>query len=55
MIHPKDQLSDADQRYKIFVQELIQREKNGEIINYEKESVDYWNKELKKLRGKIKK
>jgi len=43
-------LSGADEKYKRFVLELIQREKNGETINYEKESVDFWNKELKKLK-----
>ena len=47
-----DQLSGADQRYKKFVLELIKREINGERINYEKLSVDFWNKELKKVKKK---
>ncbi len=48
----KDQLLGADQRYKKFVLELIKREINGERINYAKQSVDFWNKELKKVKKK---
>jgi hypothetical protein len=38
---------DIDLEYKKFVFELIQREKSGENIDYEKESINFWNKKLK--------
>lgn len=39
--------SDIDIEYKKFCLDLIKREKNGEIIDYEKESINFWNKKLK--------
>jgi len=39
--------SDIDLEYKKFCLELIQREKNGEVIDYEKESIKFWNQKLK--------
>ena len=39
--------SDIDLEYKKFCLELIQREKNGEVIDYEKESIRFWNQKLK--------
>ena len=38
---------DIDLEYKKFVFELIKREKDGEKIDFEKESVNFWNKKLK--------
>lgn len=38
---------DIDIEYKKFVFELIKREKNGEKIDFEKESVNFWNQKLK--------
>ncbi|GFN41720.1 MAG: hypothetical protein IH842_00775 [Thaumarchaeota archaeon] len=39
---------DIDQEYKKICFELIQREAEGEKINYEKESINFWNQKLKK-------
>ena len=39
--------SEIDEEYKKLVIELIKREENGETIDYEKESIDFWNKRLK--------
>jgi len=39
--------SDIDLEYKKFCFELIQREEEGEKINYEKESINFWNQKLK--------
>ncbi len=39
---------DVDQEYKKFCFELIQREAEGEKIDYEKESINFWNQKLKK-------
>jgi hypothetical protein len=38
---------DIDLEYKKFCLELIQREEQGEKIDYEKESVNFWNQKLK--------
>jgi hypothetical protein len=38
---------DIDLEYKKFCFELIQREEQGEKIDYEKESVNFWNQKLK--------
>ena len=38
---------DIDLEYKKLVFELIKREKQGEKIDFEKESIDFWNKKLK--------
>ena len=40
--------SDIDLEYKKFCFELIQREEDGEKIDYEKESINFWNQKLKK-------
>lgn len=39
---------DVDQEYKKFCFELIQRETEGEKIDYEKESINFCNQKLKK-------
>ncbi len=39
---------DIDLVYKKFCFELIQREAEGEKIDYEKESINFWNQKLKK-------
>jgi len=39
---------DIDLEYKKFCFELIQREAEGEKIDYEKESINFWNQKLKK-------
>ncbi len=39
--------AEIDQEYEKFCFELIQREKNGEKIDYGKESINFWNKKLK--------
>ncbi len=39
--------AEIDQEYEKFCLELIQREKNGEKIDYGKESINFWNKKLK--------
>ncbi len=39
---------DIDLEYKKFCFELIQREEKGEKIDYEKESINFWNQKLKK-------
>jgi len=39
----------VDEEYKQFCFELIQREKNGEKIDYGKESINFWDKKLKEL------
>ena len=41
--------SKVDEEYMQFCFELIIREKNGEKIDYGKESVSFWNKKLKEL------
>lgn len=38
---------DIDLEYKKLVFELIQREEDGERIDYEKESINFWNQKLK--------
>lgn len=38
---------DIDLEYKKLVFELIKREKQGEKIDFEKESINFWNKKLK--------
>ncbi len=38
---------DIDLEYKKFCFELIQREEKGEKIDYEKESINFWNQKLK--------
>lgn len=38
---------DIDLEYKKLVFELIKREKQGETIDFEKESVSFWNRKLK--------
>ena len=45
---------DIDLEYKKLVFELIKREKNGEKIDFEKESIAFWNKKLKEAVGKQK-
>jgi len=39
----------VDEEYMQFCYELFVRDKKGEIINYQKESADFWNKKLKEL------
>ena len=39
--------SEVDDEYKKFVIELIKKEENGETVDYEKESLEFWNKKLK--------
>ena len=39
---------DIDLGYKKICFELIQREAEGEKINYQKESINFWNQKLKK-------
>lgn len=38
---------DIDLEYKKLVFELIKREKQGEKIDFEKESISFWNRKLK--------
>jgi len=38
---------EIDQEYQKFCFELIKREKNGEKIDYGKESIYFWTKKLK--------
>ena len=47
--------SDIDIEYKKFCFELIKREKKGEKIDFEKESINFWNQKLKEAVKKQKK
>ncbi len=40
---------EIDQEYERYCFELIKREKNGEKIDYGKESINFWNKKIKEL------